>query len=306
MTCSSVNSKKLLHLTLLAGVALVACGDDAPADAETSTGEPPATSGTGGTTEDVPTTGAESGSTSTGEEPGTTTTGDASSSESSTTVAPTSETSETGSDTGETTEGTTGAPVTWVPPDCRSVTGTGAVTFSGDQGATLAPMDQTITPVTYTFGLVALGKPGAMLAGSGEEILASADAGCSWHSIGPAGGGNTPAVRLVAAGETRAYAFGDNDSVLVRVDDEVISKLTSPAGVNGIVGLGVDPQDPDHVRLGDSSGQLWDSIDAGEQWTPAGVPAIGPDVLAYRAAFDPQDLDHALFGSRRRGSDRAR
>lgn len=295
MTCSSINTNKLLHLTLLAGVALGACGDDAPADAETSTGEPPVSTGTGETTEDLPTTGAEPGTTSTGDEPATTTTGDASSGESSTTVAPTS--TETGTDSGETTEGTTGAPVTWEPPNCRSVTGTGAVTFSSDQGATLAPMDQMITPVTYTFGLVALGKPGAMLAGSGEEILASADAGCSWHSIGPAGGGNTPAVRLVAAGDTRAYAFGDNDSVLMRVDDEVIFKLTSPAGVNGIVGLGVDPQDPDHVRLGDSSGQLWDSVDAGEQWAPAGVLAIGPDVLAYRAAFDPQDIDHALFGA---------
>lgn len=171
--------------------------------------------------------------------------------------------------------------------------GTGAVTFSHDEGATLAPMDQVITPVTYTFGLVTLGEPGAMLAGSGEQILASDDAGCTWHSIGEAGGGNTPAVRLVAAGETRAYGFGDNDGVLVRVDDEVITKLGAP--VVDIVGLGVDPEDPDHVRIGDFGGQLWDSTDAGVKFSPVGVSVV--DAAAYRFAFDPNDVDHILVGA---------
>jgi hypothetical protein len=203
--------------------------------------------------------------------------------------------------TGEDTDTTDTGVIEWQPPACDLVTGTGAVTFSADQGATLAPMDQKIVPVTYTFGLVALGKPGAMLAGSGAKILASADAGCSWHSIGDVGGGNTPAVVLRAAGDTRAYGFGDNDSVLVRVDDEVITTLKSPAGQDGIVGLGVDPNDPDHLRIGDTTGRLWDSDDAGASWSPSGVPAFA-DSWGYRAVFDPQDLDHALFGAMSQGA----
>jgi len=157
-------------------------------------------------------------------------------------------------------------------------------------------MDQTITPVTYTFGLVALGKPGAMLAGSGQKLLASADAGCSWHEIGPGAGPNTPAMVLRAAGDTRAYAFGDNDSVIVRIDDEKITKLASPASNEGIIGLGVETGDPDHVRIGDTAGRLWDSSDAGLTWSPLGVAAFA-DSLGYRAAFDPQDIDHVLFGA---------
>ncbi|MDC0717852.1 WD40/YVTN/BNR-like repeat-containing protein [Nannocystis bainbridge] len=208
----------------------------------------------------------------------------------------TSDTSTSNTSTSDTGDSTTGPGEGWQPPNCDSVTGTGAVTFSSDQGATLAPMDQQIKPVTYTFGLVALGKPGAMLAGSGQQILASSDAGCSWHSIGAAGNPNAPAVRLHAAGETRAYAYGDNNDAIVRVDDEVIQKLSSPAGQEGIVGLGVDPSDPDHVRIGDSAGRVWDSVDAGMTWAPQGIPAFAGS-LAYRAAFDPNDLDHVLFGA---------
>jgi len=285
MTCSYA-IPRVLHFSLFAGAALaVGCGDDTSAqtDASSTTGSP-ASSGTDDTGEDPPTTAVTDSPTS-GD-----TTADTSDG-TSTGVVSTS--SESGSESGG--ESTTGEPDGWLPPMCRSVTGTGAVTFSFDQGATVAPMDQMITPVHYTFGLVALGKPGAMLAGSGEKLLASSDAGCSWHEIGPGSGPNTPAMRLRAAGDTRAYAFGDNDSVIVRVDDEVITKLTSPAGQDGIVGLGVDPQDPDHVRIGDSAGRLWDSTDAGVMWAPAGIAAIN-DSLAYRAAFDPQDLDHALFG----------
>jgi hypothetical protein len=89
--------------------------------------------------------------------------------------------------------------------------------------------------------------------------------------------------------------------LLVRVDGDgdgwTITTLDSPTdGENGIVGLAVDAGDPDHVRLGDALGRLWDSTDAGVTWEALGLPAIDPGGLAYRAVFDPQDLDHALFG----------
>lgn len=297
----------LLPQLLLPALVLVACTDDIPVGQDT-TGTTDATAASTG----APTTGATDAPTgTTGDQPtgpGTSTTDDVTSATATTTDATTQGVT-TGPDTGDTTiastttdttsdsttDSSTGEPLGWQKPACDSVTGTGAVTFSADQGTTLAPMDQMIVPVHYTFGLVALGKPGAMLAGSGGKLLASDDAGCSWHVIGDASGGNTPAVRLVAAGETRGYAFGDNDSVLLRVDDEVITKLSSPAGDQGIVGLGVDPDDPDHVRIGDTHGRLWDSLDAGVKWQQSGVAAVG-EQFAYRAAFDPQDLDHVVLG----------
>lgn len=275
-------------LPLLTALAPLACSDDGAADPDTTT-VPPETTGTSDLpTTDTPTSTTDTTSTTT-VDPTTTTTPDPT-----TTTGETATSSSTTDTTDTTATDTTGAPLEWQPPACNSVTGTGAVTFSHDEGATLAPMDQQIVPVTYTFGLVALGEPGHMLAGTGSEILASDDAGCSWHSIGPAGGPNTPAVRLVAAGQLRAYAFGDNDSVLLRVDDEVITMLKAPGGQNGVVGLGVDPQDPDHVRLGDAGGQVWDSPDAGATWNPHGIPA--PGVLTYRFAFDPQNIDHIVAG----------
>lgn len=283
----------LLRYTLIAGAAVgpAACSDDNVDTASEAT----SVDTTGPTTADPTTT-----------EPGTTdptssgtttaTTVDATSTTDDPTSTSTTTVTSTTTNTDTTTDTSTGEPITWQPPTCNSVTGTGAVSFSADQGATLAPMDQVITPVTYTFGLVALGKPGAMLAGSGEKLLASADAGCSWHEIGAGTGPNSPALRLRAAGDTRAYAFGDNDVVIVRIDDEVITKLSSPAGQEGIIGLGVDASDPDHLRIGDTAGRLWDSIDAGATWSPIGVAAFA-DSLGYRVAFDPQDLDHVLFGA---------
>lgn len=293
MPYSALTPSALL-LPLLAAN-LVACGDDGAADPTTTTSPDDTSSSTAApTTGDEPTGGDTDTTTS---QPGTTTADP--------TTDPTttlSSTSDPSTSTGTSDPDTTTAPDTdtdtgegWQPPACDMVTGTGAVTFSHDQGATLAPMDQQIVPVTYTFGLVALGKPGFMLAGSGQQILASTDAGCSWHSIGAAGDGNSPAVRLVAAGDTRAYGFGDNNSIVVRVDDEVVTTLKAPGAPDGIVGLGVDPDDPDHVRVGDASGQLWDSTDAGVVWNPLGTLPDG--VIAYRVAFDPRDIDHVAVGS---------
>lgn len=296
MTYRHSTSHLLICALMTAGLA--ACSDDPAATGGSSTGEAPTTTApsTGEEpTTATPTTGEEP---TTGEDPTTsTTTSDATTSTTTDATTSTSDATTTTDTTADTTgDTTTGDPLMWEKPKCDHVTGTGAVTFSADLGATLAPMDQVIKPVHYTFGLVALGKPGAMLAGSGAKLLASDDAGCSWHEIGAAGGGNTPAVRLRAAGDTRAYAFGDNDSVLLRVDDEVITKLASPAGQEGIIGVGVDPGDPDHVRIGDTAGRLWDSSDAGAKWSQIGVPAFA-DSLGYRVAFDPADIDHVLFGA---------
>jgi hypothetical protein len=194
-----------------------------------------------------------------------------------------------------------GAPTGWQPPACDTIHGTGAVTFSRDEGATLAPTDVQLSGVVYTMGLVALDLPGRMLAAFDSGILYSTDSGCSWSRIGDSD--RTP--KLTAAPGGRAYGFVDNDVKLIRVDaagDSPIITILAPPHIGGstsVIGLGVDQGDPTgaHLRLGDSNGQLWESTDAGESWDFIGVPAVEPGkILGYRIAFDPADLDHALFG----------
>jgi hypothetical protein len=188
----------------------------------------------------------------------------------------------------------------WPAPSCDTVHGTGAVSFTRDEGAHLAPTDEPLSGVVYTMGLVTLDLPGHMLAASEGAILASIDSGCTWTQVGEVSG--TP--HLIAAG-SRAYGFVDNDTVLIRVDlgaTVPITKLPLPAlqASATILGLGIDPTafNGTLVRVGDSTGQLWQSSNAGATWVRIGVPALSsPSTLAYRVAFDPGDPDHALVGA---------
>ena len=178
----------------------------------------------------------------------------------------------------------------WAAPNCTTVMGSPAVTFTLDEGATLAPAPD-ISGVVYTAGLVALETPNALLAASGGAILRSDDAGCTWASIGAVAAGY---LKLVTNGGDIAYGFADNGDVLVRVEAAAVTSLTAPT--SSIVGLGVDGSNPNHVRIGDSSGRLYDSSDGGMLWTPIGtsIPNVS---FGYRVAFDANDIDHVLHGA---------
>jgi hypothetical protein len=187
-----------------------------------------------------------------------------------------------------------GGDETWQRPACQDIAGTGAITFTHDDGQTLAPTTEALRPVSYTMGLVALDTPNTLLAAVNNTILRSTDAGCSWNTIGTIRSDFPPT--LMAASGGRAYGWADNRSVLFRVDQSTITNLHSP--VSAITGLGVDPGDPDHVRLGDGHGMIHDSMDAGRTWRKMGFPPVtGEIALAYRAAFDPNNLDHLVVGS---------
>jgi hypothetical protein len=175
----------------------------------------------------------------------------------------------------------------WGEPACSEVSGTPYVTFTRDEGATLAPAPP-IGGTNYAMGLVALETPGHLLAGAAGEVLRSTDAGCTWVAIGE----TNPTLTLVAAGGERAYGYAENQAVLVAIDGDALERR-SPAFA--ILGLGVDAGDADHVRVVDDSGWLRESRDGGETWERVGVPAFDGG-LVYRGAFDPEDLDHAIVG----------
>lgn len=261
-----ISDKLLLCALATAGALLIGCGDGA---ASTTTG----TGGAGGTA----TTG---GSGGTG---GTSTTGG------------TGGSGGVGGTGG--TGGTGGIPAEWAVPACDSVTGTSAVTFTKNEGGSLAPTPGQLTGIGYTWGLAALDTPNTLLAEHKGELLRSGDAGCTWSTIATLEGAP---LKLTAAPGGRAYAWSDNGAAFYRVDPDGAHPFATPAP--NIVGVGVDPADGLHLRVGDATGTLHDSVDGGQTWTKHGAVAGSTSGLGYRFAFDPANLDHALFGQAVQGS----
>jgi hypothetical protein len=195
----------------------------------------------------------------------------------------------TGGNAGDGGNGGTGGMAAWTLPACDAISGTSAVTFTSDEGITLAPTPGLLDGIGYTFGLAALDTPNVLLAEHKGILLRSDDAGCTWKEMGTLNGGP---FKLNAAKGGIAYAWVDNGSAFYRIDDLGIHEVSTPAA--NIVGIGVDPLDGKHLRIGDSSGAMSDSNDGGDSWQKHG--AIVATGIGYRFAFDPADIDHVLFG----------
>jgi photosystem II stability/assembly factor-like uncharacterized protein len=176
-------------------------------------------------------------------------------------------------------------------PQCSMITGTGAVTFTRDEGRTLAPSAETMKPIAYTWGVAALDVEDTLLAWHGDDLLISSDAGCSWRVAAHVEDWDFPPT-LTAAKGGRAYAWSENRRFLYRYDSRGMVSLKQPAD---FMGVGVDPNDGERLRAGGSDGTVWESTDAGETWTKTGelTGAVG----YYRFAFDPKNLDHVVAGT---------
>ncbi|UQA60567.1 sialidase family protein [Polyangium aurulentum] len=182
---------------------------------------------------------------------------------------------------------------TWTEPACTSVSGTANVTFTLDEGATLAPTGNATLTARQAF-VAALDTANTLLATNDGKLLRSTDAGCTWTPLGDV----AQDLQLVAAEGGRAYGYTTIGANLVRIDGTTITKLTQPA--DELRGLGVDPTDGAHLRVGDDNGKLWESKDAGASWSPIGVtvPGVDPESgLVYVFAFDPANLDHIAVGT---------
>ena len=189
---------------------------------------------------------------------------------------------------------------TWETPSCRRVVGTPAVTFTSDEGATLTPTATRLRGTTYTLGLVTLDAPNVLLAVQDRTLLRSTTAGCRWTNLGtiPSFSDSFP-LYLTAAPGDRAYAWADHREDLARIDGTQVSTLLSP--VSSIVGVGADPDNGDIVRVTGGDGSVWESTDAGGRWSLLGTLPKGV-FSAYRAAFDPANLDHIVFGTAQAGA----
>ncbi|MGW1200153.1 WD40/YVTN/BNR-like repeat-containing protein [Streptomyces sp. NPDC002536] len=184
----------------------------------------------------------------------------------------------------------------WTLPACNRVTGDGAVTFTTDDGRTLAPTTGTLRQTGYTHGLVALETADTLLATHNSTLQMSADAGCTWTPVATLASSSS---RLTAARGDRAFAWEPNGRHLARVDGRTVTALKPPT--TAITGLGTDRAHPDHVRLAGKDGWLYDSTDAGASWRRTGTLAFPRGTGIYSVAFDPADPDHAVVGAMVRG-----
>ncbi|MDC0747928.1 WD40/YVTN/BNR-like repeat-containing protein [Polyangium mundeleinium] len=165
------------------------------------------------------------------------------------------------------------------------------MTFTLDEGENLAKTPGQLQGIGYTYGLAALDTPNTLLAEHKGKLLRSEDAGCTWSEVGTLTGGN---FRITAAKGGLAYAWAENGDAFYRIDETGPHAFSTPAP--NIVGVGVDPADGKHLRLGDANGSLHDSHDGGETWSKQGTPPASGSFIGYRFAFDPKNLDHVLFG----------
>lgn len=181
----------------------------------------------------------------------------------------------------------------WSIPHCNKVTGTAAVTFTTDEGATLAPLQGQLRVTGYTYGLVALQTANTLDAVYNRTFFRSTSAGCKWDAIAqiPSVSDGFP-VTLVASAGDRAFGFSDGRPDLVRLDGTAVAVLRSP--VDAIVGFAADAADGNRARVGAGDGTIWETRDGGASWSRiGGIPA---GALVYRVAFDPSNMNHVVVG----------
>ncbi len=191
-------------------------------------------------------------------------------------------------------EGACEAAAEWETPECTAVVGTRAVTFTTDEGATLAdtsPLRET----TYTFGLRALDTAGTLLAttytSDGNTLLRSDDAGCSWAKVADVDVHSI--VYLAGAPGGQAYAWTSGSAQFFRYDGETLVPRTAPGPVYGVA---VDPGDALHLRIGSHDCQIHESLDGGSTFFPIGGPAGSGSTLFYTTEFAPHDWNRVLCG----------
>lgn len=179
------------------------------------------------------------------------------------------------------------------------ITGTSAVTFTHDQGQTLAPAAVPLRGIAYTYGLTALlDTPRSLMAWHKDDLLLSTDGGCGWTVVATITGSDFPPY-LTPARNGRVYAWSDSRPFLVRWDSRGAATLKPPAD---LVGLRADGNDADRVRAAGGDGSIWESRDGGQTWERIGQ---APATFLYRAAFDPKNLDRIVVGTLANGAHRS-
>jgi photosystem II stability/assembly factor-like uncharacterized protein len=151
---------------------------------------------------------------------------------------------------------------------------------------------------SLTWGIASLDSDGTLVMQADDALYGSENDGCRWTKIGSEAVG---IYRVAAGPQGHAYAWQDNGGAIYQVThgDTPNNRWSSSyrkSPINGMKGFAVDPNDPLHVRTASDPGQIYDSVDGGLTWRAIGVPAMPGGVLGYVTSFDPNDLDHVVYG----------
>ena len=181
----------------------------------------------------------------------------------------------------------------WTPPACETVDGDGSFSFTRNDGATLTPTSNPLTPVAYS-SLVALARPGHLVGITKKTVQLSQDAGCSWEVVARTEQ-DLSQYSLAAGPGGVAYAYGVNDPVVLRISGRHVSRHRGPLSDDGVAGFHVDASNPNLLTAVDKSGGVYLSTDGSRAWVKqASAPVT--ELGVYEAAIDPWDRRHIVLG----------
>jgi photosystem II stability/assembly factor-like uncharacterized protein len=167
-------------------------------------------------------------------------------------------------------------------PGC-AVRGLAAMLRSTDGGATWGANEAPSPTNVFVRGLAAL-DASTVLVATLDTLHESNDGGCSYHQVVSLPRLDLPPT-ITPAGTARAYVW--SRASLFRWDRGSVTPLVAPT--SSMIALGADNANPDHVRIADGYGTMWESSDGGGTWFALVQQQSG---ILYDVAFDPSDFDH--------------
>lgn len=181
-----------------------------------------------------------------------------------------------------------------VPPGPCIVRGLANLHVSADGGRTFS---QNGEPPAFsgTRGVAVFeDEPQSLVIAVDSSVYDSANGGCTWSLRYTLSTSIHHPLRSVAGSRGRAYVW--TEELALRYNRGDVQPMALPGQIGA---LGVDPANPDHIRIATlERAQLYESFDGGSTWTRIGVEG-GAFVAA--GAFDPADFNHILLGLQSRG-----
>jgi photosystem II stability/assembly factor-like uncharacterized protein len=177
----------------------------------------------------------------------------------------------------------------WHVPECTIVVGA-PVTFTRDDGLTLAEVEPAPTGTTYTTSVIALEEPNQLLAAKDSTLYRSEDAGCHWSSLGQVEG---DFLQLVPGAAHRAYGYSPHLPGVLVVTQDGAAYVPGPGA--DVRGLAARSDEPGTLRLVDAKGSVYSSGDDGETWTWLGAAPGITEGSVQAAAFGGAALDRVVI-----------
>lgn len=177
----------------------------------------------------------------------------------------------------------------WHVPECTIVVGA-PVTFTRDDGLTLAKVEPAPTGTTYTTSVIALEEPNTLLAAKDSNLYRSEDAGCHWTFLGQVEGDS---IQLVPGAGRRAYGYSPHLPGVFVVTEDGAAYIGGPGA--DVRGLAARSDEPGTLRLADAGGRVYSSEDDGTTWTLLGAAPGVTEGSVQAVAFGGAALDRVVI-----------